>query len=52
LKNNELFFISLKKAIEKQLNHVYKINKNKNNQAKSNIKINKSLYIDFDDNNI
>lgn len=52
LKNNELFFISLKKAIEKQLNHVYKINKNKNNQTKSNIKINKSLYIDFDDNNI
>jgi len=52
LKNNELFFISLKKAIEKQLNHVYKINKNKNNQTKSNIKINKPLYIDFDDNNI
>ena len=52
LKNNELFFISLKKAIEKQLNHVYKINKNKNNKTKSNIKINKPLYIDFDDNNI
>lgn len=52
LKNNELFFISLKKSIEKQLNNVYKINKNKKKQSKLNKKIDKPLSIEFNDNNI